>query len=152
MASGDDNPRWYSISLDKNIGTKGYDQYTAEHYFLDYAAQQWAVHFREAKVVKHTALLKSVAFKICDTRNMRFSTWFLVHWGNFSPDKVCPNKFTDLMIASYFGLEGVVQLLLELKANVNCMDIIGRTPLLWAARNGHKAVVKQLLERTRMWV
>jgi len=65
---------------------------------------------------------------------------------------VCPNKFTDLMVASYFGLEGVVQLLLELKANVNCMEIIGRTPLSWAARNGHKAVVKQLLERTRMWV
>ncbi len=56
------------------------------------------------------------------------------------------------MVASYFGLEGVVQLLLELKANVNCMEIIGRTPLSWAARNGHKAVVKQLLERTRMWV
>jgi len=40
MASGDENLRWYSTSLDKNIGTKGYDQYAAEHYFLDYAAQQ----------------------------------------------------------------------------------------------------------------
>jgi ankyrin repeat protein len=40
-----------------------------------------------------------------------------------------------------------VKLLLEKGAEPNPKDDYGRTPLWWAAENGHEAVVKLLLER-----
>jgi len=39
-----------------------------------------------------------------------------------------------------------VTLLLGKGAELETKDMIGRTPLLWAARYGHKAVVTLLLE------
>lgn len=41
----------------------------------------------------------------------------------------------------------VVKLLLEKSANVNCKDNNGRTPLSWAVKKGHEAIVKLLLEK-----
>jgi ankyrin repeat protein len=41
----------------------------------------------------------------------------------------------------------VVKLLLEKGADVDSKDMGGRTPLSWAARNGHEAVVTLLLEK-----
>jgi ankyrin repeat protein len=67
---------------------------------------------------------------------------------------VFPKSASSLTIASYFGLDAVVKLLLETgKVDVDSNgvdfqgDDDGRTPLWWAARNGHEAVVKLLLAR-----
>ena len=46
------------------------------------------------------------------------------------------------------GHAEVVRLLLEAKAEVDSKDSFGKTPLSWAAHNGHVEVVK-LLEKWR---
>src|SRR5262249_22558006 len=48
--------------------------------------------------------------------------------------------------AALQGNEGLVQELLQRGANADWKDKDGHTPLFWAARNGHGAVVKLLLE------
>ena len=53
--------------------------YTSTHPFLSYAANYWALHFREAHDDIDIGLLQSVSFKICDTQSPRFSNWFPVY-------------------------------------------------------------------------
>jgi ankyrin repeat protein len=55
-----------------------------------------------------------------------------------------------LYLAAYFGVETVVQLLLDKAAEADSKDNNSRTPLSWAAKNGYKAVVKFLLETSKI--
>ncbi|KAF2475948.1 ankyrin, partial [Lindgomyces ingoldianus] len=52
---------------------------------------------------------------------------------------------TALMEAVLWGQLASVNYILD-KVNVDAEDEYGRTPLSWAAKNGHEAVVKLLLE------
>jgi hypothetical protein len=122
------------------------DRYTAGHDVLDYAAKNWADHFREAEVTE-MALLKSTV-NVCDTQSKRFLTWFQVYWITVHPYSKCPQTFTNLMVGSYFRHETVVKLLLERAADVDSgADENSRTPLSYAAENGHEAVVELLLAK-----
>ncbi|KAK6506061.1 hypothetical protein TWF506_010985 [Arthrobotrys conoides] len=53
---------------------------------------------------------------------------------------------TPILLASRYGNEDVVKLLLERGADVESGDKFGWNPLLWAAKNGHEAIVEQILE------
>ncbi|KAH0541580.1 hypothetical protein FGG08_003928 [Glutinoglossum americanum] len=133
------------------VGVKPYEikelvnKYSNEHVFLDYAANHWARHFREAEIREDRAMLKST-LDICDARSGRFSTWFQVYWSAARYGRY-PQNFTDMMLGSYFGLEEVVRLLLGKGVDMDSKDIYGRTPLSYAAGGGRKAVVKLLLEK-----
>jgi len=50
-----------------------------------------------------------------------------------------------LRLVVYFGLSYIITSLLEKGADVDSKDSCGRTPLSWAAENGHEVVVKLLL-------
>jgi len=54
---------------------------------------------------------------------------------------------TPLMEAAWGGQEEVVDLLLDLGADINAVDDLGMTSLIRAARRGHEKVVKILLTR-----
>jgi ankyrin repeat protein len=112
--------------------------------FFDYSAQHWGDHFREAGIVDGAAILP-FALRICDPNSRCYSTWLGIYWMSkfMSPTE----DFTDLMVASYFGHEAVVRLLLERDTAVDTKERYGRTPLWWAATNGHEAVVRLLLDR-----
>ncbi|OAQ59485.1 RGS domain-containing protein (Rax1) [Pochonia chlamydosporia 170] len=57
-------------------------------------------------------------------------------------------KVNNAYVVKGHGCNGVVRLLLEKGISVDAKDEwLGRTPLSWAAGNGHVAVVKQLLEK-----
>jgi ankyrin repeat domain-containing protein 50 len=118
------------------------ERYTNKHDFLDYSAKHWATHFRETKV-KEKAILEST-LEICDTGSKQFLTWFQVYWITVDSYSRPPQYFTNLMVGSYFGHEGVVKLLLEKGAELEAKDGEGRTQLSWAAVNGHEGVVKLL--------
>jgi ankyrin repeat protein len=54
---------------------------------------------------------------------------------------------TGLHLAVYFGIEVAVKDMIQERVAINAKDSDGRTPLLWAAGNGHASVVDQLLGR-----
>ena len=111
---------------------------------LDYSAHNWASHFREAGIrsEEETAVL---AQNLCETRSKLYKTWSSIYKSNIY---VFPESASSLTIASYFGLEAVVKLLLEKGAELETKDkSYSRTPLSWAAEHGHEAVVKLLLEK-----
>ncbi|RAK82865.1 ankyrin, partial [Aspergillus costaricaensis CBS 115574] len=59
----------------------------------------------------------------------------------------------DTLMASYLGLTAIriVQLLLDTRrVDVESKDSEGRTPLSWAAENGHEGVVQLLLDTGRI--
>lgn len=120
------------------------DQCTSENGFFIYAANHWADHFRRANA-KEGAILQA-ALEVCDTKSRRFQSWFHLYWNTNHPYEILPEHLTDLLVGSYFGLDAMVKLLLEKKAEVDLKDASDRTPLLWAAKNGHDTVVRLLLE------
>jgi ankyrin repeat protein len=55
-----------------------------------------------------------------------------------------------LYVAAQNGYSIAAEVLLTAGADVSAKDDYGRTPLSWAAQNGHEAVVKLLLETGRV--
>ena len=117
------------------------------HDFLDYAASFWTTHFRKAQSIA-TDMTSRSALKLCDTRSKRFENWFKKYWEiRHQRYKSAPQLCCSLMVASYFGHDAMVTLLLNTsEVEVNAKDINGRTPLGWAAGNGREAVVELLLD------
>jgi hypothetical protein len=110
--------------------------------FLDYAARYWGHHFREAFFSTEASVLVTKAAKICGPHSAKWAHIYLESRGFGS------TTMSDLCLASHFGHEAVVErLLLEGKAEIDSKDsYYGRTPLSWAAENGHEAVVRLLLK------
>ncbi|OKL62160.1 hypothetical protein UA08_02170 [Talaromyces atroroseus] len=113
--------------------------------FLDYSAKFWGAHFREAKITDDADIIP-IALRICDPDSKSYLTWFRIFWQTVRIRAT--ENFTDLMVASYFGHEAIVKILLERGAEVNSKDSeYGRTPLLWAIVNGYEAIIKLLLDK-----
>ncbi|KAK0761671.1 hypothetical protein N5P37_005653 [Trichoderma harzianum] len=117
---------------------------TDSNAFLNYSAENWGAHFREAHIIDSAAIIP-VTLRICDPGSKRFSAWFAIYQRSTyeSPTR----NLTDLIIASHYGHRAVVKLLVEKGADIDAKDGGGRTPLLWATYNGHKAIVELLVEK-----
>ncbi|KAK0510326.1 hypothetical protein JMJ35_007720 [Cladonia borealis] len=98
-------------------------QFLYNHGFLQYASKEWQEHALAASQV----LITGYEFR---TDNL---------------DKLPTLRDTWLIRAAAEGQEVVVQRLLDNGAELNSKDELGRTPLSYAAENGHEAVVKLLL-------
>jgi hypothetical protein len=115
---------------------------SSEYDFMDYAAVNWASHFRKAQVDEKSSLLQST-LKICEPSSRRFQIWFSRYWKIEESYERKPEKFINFHVAALNGLEALVRLLLATGAvDADAKDAYGRTPLSWAARNGHEAVVR----------
>jgi ankyrin repeat protein len=121
-----------------------------------YSANNWGYHARKAL----TLCPEVISFLNCDVY-VEASIQVLDRspYRSSSPRKT---RMTGLHLAASFGVEGAIKALLSKGVKVNVTDTgdqkapeakldlkdkLGRTPLSWAARNGHKAVVEQLLEK-----
>ena len=113
--------------------------------FLEYAACSWASHYRKSQYSATEQMLQLV-LRVCDTRSLWFNTWFEVYWTMAHRWQSIPRFTSSLAFGSYFGYGVMVKLLLEAKPEVDSKDDDGRTPLSWAAENGHEGIVKLLLE------
>ena len=113
----------------------------------DYAARYWGYH-------AHTASIKEdLILDLLESRaKVSAASQAIIAFRSYSNySQRVPMEMTGVHVAAYFGLEGAIIGLLNNgrgtgKANVNSKDSYGRTPLYWAVQNGHKAILKLLLE------
>jgi hypothetical protein len=94
---------------------------------LDYSAHNWAAHFREAGIRSEEATA-ALARTLCETGSKQYKAWSVLYASNAHG---FPKSASSLAIASYFGLEAVVKLLLKIgKVDVDSKDSgYNRTPL-----------------------
>jgi hypothetical protein len=115
-----------------------------QNVFLSYAASHWAKHAREVQVdAREVALplLKDESLVSASNQTMLGTT---SRYRGYSQDM----QTTGLHLAARFDLQEFVASLLEYNEYTNSKDTkYSRTPLPWAAENGHEAVVKLLLEK-----
>jgi ankyrin repeat protein len=126
-----------------NFAKSGHDSGNNNTTLLDYSAKNWADHFHEAKFADGAAIIFS-ALRISNPDSIGYSAWSGIYWKNMIGG--IPKNWTSLFVASYFGHEAVVKLLLvKGKAEPNSKDNYEQTPLSLAAERGHEAVVELLL-------
>ena len=116
--------------------------------FLGYCSVYWGVHAKrelsDCTRLLSLELLKvhynqiSTKFLLAQVKLLKF---FVKRLATLSP-------FSGLHCASFFGIVEVVTGLIEMGYyDINEGDFSGRTPLAWAAHNGHEEVAKILLGR-----
>jgi len=120
-------------------------QSTQHSPFLKYSSLYWGAHMKE----ESTDRGKTLALKLFSQYQCHISTRLLLEHtlGQYSTHSIAdPYKFTGLHHASMLGLVEVARALIMMDGiDINSTDETGATPLLWAARGGHKEVVKLLL-------
>ncbi|KAJ5291436.1 hypothetical protein N7478_000687 [Penicillium angulare] len=128
----------------KREGEEGGDHIVDLRAFLIYAANNWGMHARTACISTRSDLIPLI-LSICGPNSGISSIWFEIYRSTIRGG---PNGwFNDLLITSYFGIEAVVKVQLERDAVIDSRDSEGRTPLSWAAQNGHQIIVEQLVEK-----
>ncbi|MCJ1394626.1 hypothetical protein MMC18_007506 [Xylographa bjoerkii] len=105
--------------------------------FLDYAAENWYQHVANSSDETHLSVLDE--FMRSDTKS--FSAWLDMRWPAGSLEKITP-----LHVAAFTGLSYYTEHLLQKGATIDTLDGRGRSPISWAASNGHADVVRVLLE------
>ncbi|KAF3919192.1 hypothetical protein AA313_de0200251 [Arthrobotrys entomopaga] len=116
-----------------------------------YAVDNWANHVRTVpRDTKHSVQTTLFVQKFLRDNNLRLSfvqTHFVLSMGRFSRSREYPNEFSELHVVAYLGLIDSATALIAAKADIETKDNeYGQTPLSWAARNGHQAVVQLLIE------
>jgi len=115
--------------------------------FLGYCSVYWGIHAKR-ELSDRARLLSLDLLKGCYNQ---ISTKFLLaqvkHFRVYARHLTTLSPFGGLHCASFFGILEVVAGLIEMGYDINEGDFFGRTPLAWAAHNGHEEVVKLLLGR-----
>jgi ankyrin repeat protein len=115
---------------------------------FDYAARNWG-HFALGNAERS---VQDLAFKFLkdDSKVSGLSQALLISEDYRYPgySQSPPRQFSGMHVVAYFGLHNIMKLLLAQDGvNPDPKDGYGRTPLSWAAAEGHEAVVKLLLAR-----
>jgi hypothetical protein len=110
----------------------------------NYASHNWGHHAREA-----STLYQGVIKFLQKQANVEASSQALLAKKWYSSDTMYsqrfPNGMTGLHLAAYFGVEVIIQLLLDRGADVKAASSSGWTPLFLASKNGHHKTVQLLL-------
>jgi len=115
--------------------------------FLEYSSRYWGTHAKRDLSDR----AKQLALKLFDDYSNHVSTKVFLsaeksRFFHVDPDDL--SLFSGLHCASFFGIAEVVASLVDMEGcGINQTDSIGRTPLMWAALNGHEEVVAVLLGR-----
>ena len=132
-------------SSDEHLKTR-----LAENPFFEYAAMNWAQHVLAVQREVSELALSFLQDEALIASTCQMTSSYSRYYWNYSP--IFPPKLSGLHLTAGFGLSVLVEELLCMISGTNLVDANskdeeGRTPLSWAAENGHEAVVKLLLTR-----
>ena len=112
----------------------------------DYAAHNWGHHARKALTLC-IEVINFLNYKV----KVEGSSQALIAIKHYSSylgySQKFPRQMTGLHLAAYFGVEEAVKAVLQERVEADAKNTYGRTPLSYAAENGHEAVVKLLFEK-----
>ncbi|KAF2002210.1 ankyrin [Amniculicola lignicola CBS 123094] len=136
----------YDNDDDVNVGPEGPDmtELRLKYPFIEYAISNWHTH-----VVRSTAAGQDQADVVLTINNFfedthQMNAFLKLQW-EMGEDGI--KGVTALHIASSLGLVSWLKVLLRTQSSeVNSADIWGKTPLWWAAKNGHSDVVRILVK------
>ncbi|KAI1458536.1 hypothetical protein F4805DRAFT_474124 [Annulohypoxylon moriforme] len=111
--------------------------------FHGYATKFWFYHAKESQSCDWQMVVSFLEKKIDVCKIQRWDVSYSGRRVQVSPEEL---RYTTLHLATYFDLQGAVQLLYESGHNVDPKNIYGETPLMWAAAKGNEAMVEQLLD------
>ena len=119
---------------------------------LSYAALHWPEH---ARSLSCSADIFDLSRPFYHKKSQIRESWLEIYWAAVEYCRP-PNSFPLLHLASYFGILPLAENLVRKHGwmkrvrcshNMNKRDSDGNTALAWAARRGHEAVVRLLLEK-----
>jgi len=113
--------------------------------FLAYCSVYWGVHAKRELSDSARSLALELLRGDCDQISTQFLLARVDDLARGKSDAFFP--FSGLHCAAFFGITEVVTTLIGMGCHdINGGDFSGRTPLAWAAHNGHAGMVKTLLE------
>lgn len=104
---------------------------------FNYAAQNWGYHAQRSQILRGEDIdfLES-RMKAQAAAQPLFKSW------SFAKNLETLAGMTGLHLAAYFGVSEAVHCLLHYESDMNSRDGSGKTPLIYAAENGHKNVAE----------
>jgi len=125
-----------------------FEQRLQSNKLYDYAAHNWGHHAREASTWCQEIVMEFLQKQPQFEASSQALLAEKLYSSDTSYSQIFPKNMTGLHLAAYFGVEAVVPLLLATDTvDVDAKDNNGRTPLWWAAWNGHEGTVALLLEK-----
>jgi ankyrin repeat protein len=118
---------------------------------LDYASCEWGHHARKGHPLEERAARMTLKYLSKDLKERSGSIRYLFQQISqifYIRDlEGFLSSFSSLHIAAFFGIHQVLLDIPLADSELDCKDCLNRTPLWWAAANGHEAVVKLLLAK-----
>jgi ankyrin repeat protein len=112
---------------------------------FEYSARYWPEHFRESCFSsKKDAAISRLALTVSKSDSRSYSQWSRIYWQRKRHDNT--HEHSQLVVASLFGHDTVVQLLLDEGADVNAQGGYFGNALQAASWEGHEHVVEMLLD------
>ena len=131
---------------------QAFEQRLAENAFFDYSANYWSEHVRPVqRTISHLALAFLCDETLIDSTIQAVSTQDYKYRGDSGS---FPSRASGLHLTARYGLLYLTERLLKPgdgKIEADSKDGYSRTPLSWAAEEGHEAVVKLLLETGKVY-
>ena len=116
-----------------------------EYPFLLYASGYWGHYARN----QTSEGVKSLALQLLDEFDSHISAGLLLRPHVHELRRVVAGHikgFTGLHCVAYLGIEWFAEALLDMKDwDVDKPDLVGRTPLIWASKNGCEGIIRLLL-------
>ncbi|KAF5012003.1 hypothetical protein FDECE_1918 [Fusarium decemcellulare] len=111
--------------------------------FFLYATRNWHLHIRNSETESYAQNEINHVLEQFLSTDKSIKAWLQVVWPGWSWNA---RKFSALHLVARFGLVAYTKKLVAgWTGDVNCYDITGKTPLWWAASEGHATIVSELL-------
>ncbi|KAI5847028.1 hypothetical protein DFP73DRAFT_592874 [Morchella snyderi] len=151
----------YSTNANRTVVEEADLQTIEAHPFIKYSATHWSDHAKLAQ--DHSRIWESF-LRWMETAGGSMETSFRIYWRTKGKGTF-PRQTTPMHILCYLGMESLIELAFSTEESISrggrgakaanvkwastiCPDNVGRTPLHWAAANGHAGIVAILLEKS----